>query len=142
MSEEMATLVENERDSTQGISRITRREFVGRSALAAGALAVPFGTDTAHAAGAPKAKVVVVTTREAIGPGSPPPLALIEKMLEKGMVALAGKSDPMQAWTTFVRHTDRVCLPTAGGQLESVPEVNIAVYRALTRLGVAKLTVG
>jgi hypothetical protein len=110
--------------------------------LAAGVAALGGVTENALAAGSAKAKVVVVTTQAPIGPGSPPPLALVEKMLEKGIVTLAGKSDPMQAWATFVRTTDRVCLPTAGGQLENAPEVNIAVYRALARLGVAKMTIG
>jgi Domain of unknown function (DUF362) len=63
-------------------------------------------------------------------------------MIEKGVTTLAGKSDPLQAWTSFVRPADRVCLPTSGGQLENVPEVNIAVYKALARLGVAKMTIG
>lgn len=42
----------------------------------------------------------------------------------------------------FVRPTDHVCLPTAGGMMENVPEVNAAVIRALARVGVEKMTVG
>jgi hypothetical protein len=121
---------------------ITRRELVGRAAITAGALALPGACQMAGAAEGPKTMVVVVSTRANIGPGSAPPLPLIEKMVEKGVTTLAGKSDPMQAWTTFIRPTDHVCLPTAGGQMENVPEVNIAVYRALARLGVNKMTVG
>ena len=117
---------------------LTRRQFVLQSAIAAGALALPFAAE----AQAPRARVVVVTTKAMIDPMTPPPLSLVEQMLEKGVTALAGKSDPMQAWETFVRKTDTVCLPTAGGQLENVPEVNIAVYRALARLGVNKMTIG
>ncbi|HLK60845.1 MAG TPA: DUF362 domain-containing protein, partial [Chthonomonadaceae bacterium] len=122
-------------------ARLTRRQFVQCSALTAGALALPFGAEALQGE-KPKAKVVVVTTKATLGPSSPPSLALVEQMLEKGITALAGKSDPLQAWETFVRKTDTVCLPTAGGQLENVPEVNIAVYRALARLGVNKMTIG
>jgi hypothetical protein len=121
---------------------MTRRELIGRGAMTAGALALPGAWEAAQAAEASKAKVVVVTTKANIGPGSPPPLPLVEKMLEKGVTTLAGKSDPMQAWAAFVRATDQVCLPTAGGQMENLPEVNIAVYRALAKLGVNKMTVG
>ena len=53
--------------------RLTRREFIAAGA-AAGALALP-----------ERAKVVVVTTSAAMGPGSSPPLALVERMLEKGV---------------------------------------------------------
>jgi hypothetical protein len=121
---------------------ISRRELVGRAALAAGALALAGMPETALGAPAPKARVVIVTTKATINPGTPPPLSLIETMVEKGVTTLAGKSDPNQAWTTFVRPTDSVCLPTAGGQMENIPEVNIAVYRALARLGVNKMTIG
>lgn len=142
MEEEIRERIGDERLSPGVEEAITRREFVSRSALAAATMALPFGAESALAGEGPKAKVVVVTTKAAIGPGSPPPLPLLEKMVEKGVTTLSGKSDPLQAWQTFVRPNDRVCLPTAGGQLENVPEVNIAVYRALAKLGVAKMTVG
>jgi len=113
-----------------------------RSALAAGTLVVPNWAEALGAGEPPKAKVVVVTTKEILNAEKPIPQALIDRMVEKGVTTLAGKSDPIQAWTTFVRPTDSVCLPTAGGQLENVPEVNIAVYKALARLGVNKMTIG
>lgn len=122
-------------------TKTTRRELlVGSAAMAGGAL-VPAWC----AAEAPimrQARVVVVTTRAEITADKPAPQALIDAMLEKGIVTLAGKSDPVQAWTTFVRPTDTVCLPTAGGQMENIAEVNIAVYRALQRVGVNKMTIG
>jgi len=128
-----------ENKNRENRNEITRREFVQRSALAAGALAAP---EWAGADSGAKAKVVVVTTKAALSPEKPPSLELVEKMVEKGITTLAGKSDPIQAWTTFIRPTDAVGLPTAGGQLENQPEVNLAVYRALARLGVAKMTIG
>ncbi len=114
---------------------VTRRQFVARAGAAAGALVFPEWA-------AARAKVVVVTAREAMGPANPPTLPLVERMLEKGITTLAGVSDPLQAWSTFVRKTDTVALPTAGGQLENVPEVNVAVYRAIARLGVHRMVVG
>jgi hypothetical protein len=118
---------------------VSRREFVRGAAAASGALLLAEG---ASAAPQKRATVVVVSTKADISQEKPPPLALIEQMVEKGVTALAGKRDPLQAWAAFVRPSDRVCLPTAGGQLENVPEVNIAVYKALARLGVSKMTVG
>ncbi len=132
----------SERRSDGDNRTITRRQLVSRAMLTAGTLALPGALEMAGAAQAPKPKVVIVTTKATINQGTPPPLALIEKMVEKGVTTLAGKSDPIQAWTTFVRPTDSVCLPTAGGQMENVPEVNIAIYRALARLGVNKMTIG
>ncbi len=131
-----------EANRAAGENTFSRREFVSRSALAAGALLLPAGASALAAGETPRAKVVVVTTKEALGPGHAPPLTLIEKMVEKGVTTLAGRSDPMQAWAEFVRPTDTVCLPTAGGQLENVPEVNVAVYRALARVGVNRMVVG
>src|SRR5437868_13907782 len=98
---------------------ITRRELGARAAIGAAALVLP-----EWAAAESRAKVVIVSTSAPSNPRTPPPLELIEKMVEKGVTTLAGKSDPMQAWATFVRPTDTVCLPTAGGQMENVPEVN------------------
>ncbi|MCW3051040.1 MAG: hypothetical protein JWN14_210 [Chthonomonadales bacterium] len=121
---------------------VSRRELMQRSALAAGTLILPGWAEALGAEEPPKAKVVVVTTRAVISAEKPAPQALIDSMVEKGVTTLAGKSDPIQAWTTFVRPTDSVCLPTAGGQLENIPEVNIAVYKALARLGVNKMTIG
>lgn len=121
---------------------MSRRELVQRSALATGTLILPGWAEGLGAEEAPKAKVVVVTTRAVLNAEQPVPQALIDSMVEKGVTTLAGKSDPIQAWTTFVRPTDSVCLPTAGGQLENIPEVNIAVYKALARLGVNKMTIG
>lgn len=118
---------------------LTRRRMLQGSALAGSALLLP---EWAGADAGKRAQVVVVSTKADISPEKAPELTLIEKMVEKGVTLLAGKSDPAQAWTTFVRPTDRVCLPTAGGQMENVPEVNIAVYRALARLGVNKMTIG
>jgi hypothetical protein len=120
----------------------TRRELIGRTALVAGGLALSAAHETARAAEPPRAKVVVVTTHASLAPGMPPPPGLMEKMVARGITTLAGKSDPIQAWSTFVRPTDRVCLPTAGGQLENIAELNIAVYSALTALGVKSITVG
>lgn len=119
---------------------VTRRRLLVQGAALAGAVLLP---DEALAEAAPqRAKVVVVTARDALGAGKEIPLALVERMLEKGVTTLAGVADPLAAWQRFVRKTDSVCLPTAGGQLENVPEVNIAVYRALAALGVNKMTAG
>jgi hypothetical protein len=119
----------------------TRRELLVGSAAIAGTALV--GDWVLAKSPAPvKAKVVIVTTRESISIDRPAPQALIDKMLEIGITNLACKSDPEQAWSTFIRPTDTVCLPTAGGQMENIPEVNIAVYKALQRLGVNKMTIG
>lgn len=132
--------MKSERHGTQQ-NALTRRELVQRTALTAGTLLLP-GWVQAAAGQNKLAKVVVVTTKAAMNPDTPPPLAIVEKMLEKGVTTLAGKSDPMQAWETFVRKTDTVCLPTAGGQMENIAEVNLAVYRALATLGVNKMAIG
>ena len=122
-------------------TKSTRRDLLASSAaIAAAALSGEWAK--ANAPDAPKARVVVVTTKEEISIEKPAPQALVDKMLEKGITTLAGKSDPVQAWSSFVRPTDTVCLPTAGGQMENIAEVNIAVYKALQRLGVNKMTIG
>jgi hypothetical protein len=130
-------------DSTQPAHRadsirITRREMITRVGAAAALVGAP---GLAAAGGVPKARVVVVTAREAMGRENTP-LALIEQMVEKGITTLAGKRDPTAAWTTFIRKTDHMCMAVASGQLENVPEVDVAVLKALTSIGIDKITVG
>src|SRR4051812_31055493 len=105
---------------------ISRRELVRRTGLAAtAALLLP---EAVRAAESARPKVVVVTSREPMRAGNTP-LPLIEKMVERGVTTLTGMSDPMQAWASLVPKTADVCLASAGGQLENVPELNIAIYR-------------
>src|SRR2546423_829696 len=125
--------------NSQASTRLSRREFMQGSAVAAGAL---LAREPGFTEPAPKVRVVVVTTKAAIRPGQPPSVELLERMGGKGVTTLSGKSDPLQAWGDFVRKTDVVALPTAGGQLENVPELNVAVYRSLARFGVHKMVVG
>ena len=101
-----------------GAGVVSRRELALRLALATGTLILPGWAEALGAEEPPKAKVVVVTTKAVINTENPAPQALIDSMVEKGVITLAGKSHPIQAWTTFVRPTDTVCLPTAGGQLD------------------------
>jgi hypothetical protein len=117
---------------------ISRRELLRRSGAAAGLL-LPGMAQAQEGSAEPR--VVVVTAREAMRTGSTP-LAVIEKMVEKGVTTLTGRSDPMQAWASLVPKSADVCLATGGGQLENVPEVSIAVFRALAALGVNSMAVG
>ncbi len=121
----------------------TRREILIRGASAAGAaIATQLSSVCAHATRAPKVRVVVVSTKMEISADKPASQSLVDQMVEKGITTLAGVSDPIHAWSSFVHATDTVCLPTAGGQMENVAEVNIAVYKALQSLGVNQMTIG
>lgn len=123
-----------------------RREFLKRSALiAAGAvLAEKFAkwSEIAASVAEEKSKVVVVTSDAVIREGQAANASVVEKMLERGICELAGKSNPVEAWKNFLKPTDVVGIADAGKHLENVPEVVAAVLKGIASAGVASMKLG
>jgi len=143
----------NEKDK-RGVERklgrgtLARREFLRRSLLtAAGSvLAGELGGWLREKAEAVEvqSRVVVVTADAVIREGQPEraQAAIVERMLERGLCELTGKSDPQAAWRTFFRPSDAVATCDAGFHLQNVPELTVAVLKGLAFAGVAKLKLG
>jgi hypothetical protein len=127
---------------------LARREFLQRSLLAAtgSVLAGERGgwLGREAEAAAVRSRVVVVTADAAIREGHPDraEATIVEKMLERGLCELAGKSDPQAAWRTFFRPSDAVATCDAGFHLQNVPELTVAVLKGLAFADVARMKLG
>ena len=102
----------------------SRRTFLAQTSAAAAALAMP-------AFAASRTKVVVVTCNDSIKPNDAADSGAIRKMMDKGITALAGKSDVQAAWKSFVKPGDNVALVDSGTWLLNVPAVPAEVARGL-----------
>jgi hypothetical protein len=123
-----------------------RREFLKRSAFSAAALLAGklVAENEANAAEEKKSRVVVVTSDASIREASPDraDAAVVEKMLQRGVCELAGKSDPRAAWGSFFRASDAVATCDAGSHLQNVPELSVAVMKGLALAGVRQMKLG
>ncbi|MBM4086616.1 MAG: DUF362 domain-containing protein [Planctomycetes bacterium] len=127
----------------EGRSAVARREFLKRTALGT-AGAVMAGELPAWGQAEAKSLVVVVKSDSAISEENPDRanLAVVEKMLERGVCELTGKSDAKAAWTTFFRPSDAVATCDAGSHLQNVPELSVAVMKGLALAGVRQMKLG
>jgi len=125
-----------------------RREFLQRMMLSAAGTAFSPGLraqlDKGVMAAEERSLVVVVTSDAVIREGQPERAnqAIVEKMLERGLCELAGRSDLQAAWRTFFRPSDFVATCDAGFHLQNVPELTVAVLKGLAVAGVQKMKLG
>jgi hypothetical protein len=115
-------------------SMLSRREFIKRSAVAAG-YATLGGSELLKsgfvAMEDEKTRVVVVTCPEVMAPDKPVDLAALRRMVERGVTELAGKQEVLEAWKTFITPSDAVVLNDAGNWLANVPEVVLEVMNGI-----------
>lgn len=117
------------------LGKVSRREFLKRSAFVAGSAALAGAPLQAaeETASSPeeKTQVVVVTAPQVIDHHQPVNVELLRKMLSQGICALAGKDNAAAAWKVFIRPTDAVCVNEAGTWLANVPEVLAEVMQGV-----------
>ena len=91
-----------------------------------------------------RSRVVVVTSSAVISEGEPDRAnaPALEKMLERGVCELAGKSALLAAWQTFFGPSDAVATCDAGFHLQNVPELTVAILKGLAFAGVQKIKLG
>lgn len=128
------------------VDSLPRREFLKWSALTAVSVVIAgkfirWNEIEAFAA-EEKSKVVVVRSDLAISEDGSANAAVVEKMLERGISELAGKSDAKKAWRTFFNPSDSVATCDAGFHLQNVPEVTVATLKGLAFAGVADMKLG
>lgn len=118
--------------------RVDRREFLRRGGVATAALLVGPGAP-GLAAAAPKATVAIVRdkTRKSID-GFKVNAAIVQSLVDKAVMTLAGKDDVAKAWATYVRPKDRVAVKFNGlfRLATTHPEVIEAVTNGLVKAGV------
>ncbi|MBM3334383.1 DUF362 domain-containing protein [Candidatus Sumerlaeota bacterium] len=123
---------------------VGRREFLRQSVLTAAGTVVAGELRAQSESAEMKSKVVMVTSDAAIRDDSPDRanLAVVEKMLEKGICELAAKNDVKKAWETFFNASDSVASSDGGFHLQNLPEVTIATLKGLALAGVASMKLG
>ncbi len=118
-------------------SRLSRREVIGgASSLALGGV-----LSQAALAAQGRAKVVIVSSDDVIDRGRPVNAGALRRMVERGVTALSGKRDVVEAWQTYIRAGDRVALVDSGTWLLNVPEVVVEIARGIKMAGPRSCTV-
>ncbi|MFP4056512.1 MAG: DUF362 domain-containing protein [Candidatus Brocadiia bacterium] len=115
---------------------VTRRQFIRQGAGAAAALAA--APRLAAAAPAGPAVVVVRDKTQSVVEGFEVDADITQRLVDRAVMALAGKDDVATAWATFVRPSDRVAIKFNGlfRRATTKPEVIHAVVRGLLQAGV------
>ena len=116
----------------------TRRDFLRVAAMTPMAGAVAYGMNVPTAEGAVKtSKVVLVRDEKALsGPKKSDP-EVIQKMLDDGINALYGESDPVKAWKRIIKPNDVVGIKSNYWKfLSTTPEVEQAIKQRVMDAGV------
>jgi len=92
----------------------TRRDFLKAASVAPIARALIPGLygQTSEAVASGKVRVVLVRDKGALDASGQPDAAVIQRMLDDAVTALAGEKDPVRAWKTFIKPDDTVGIKT------------------------------
>ena len=134
-------------------SRLTRREFIKRSSLAAAGgaafLARPAwprpnpGETPAVSSSAARSKVVLVRNMDALDERSRPREEVALEMLDAAMKELAGKPDPVAAWKTIIEPDDVVGIKSnVWTHIPTTPQVENTLKKRVMDAGVAEDRIG
>jgi hypothetical protein len=122
---------------------ISRRQFI--KAASATALATPLLL-SGRARTAPlepvKSRVLLVRDLNVLDENGQPRQEVVQEMLDAGVKALTGKSDPQSAWKTLVKPADIVGIKNnRWGYLQTTPQVQNALKKRILEAGVKETNV-
>lgn len=127
--------------------RVNRREFLRRGGAATAVLLATSSMPGRAVAAAPAGATVAIVrdkTRKSIE-GSKVNATIVQRLVDKAVMTLAGKDDVAKAWATYVKPKDRVAVKFNGlfRLATTHPEVIEAVTNGLVKAGVdpAKIVV-
>jgi hypothetical protein len=117
---------------------ISRRQFiVGASAAALASRLKLSGQDAAGPKADGKSRVVLIRNLDVLDENSKPRAAVVQEMLDKGIVALTGKPDASSAWKTLIKPDDIVGLKNNRyPYLSTTAEVQDALKKRIMEAGV------
>ena len=117
---------------------ISRRQFIiGASAAAFATRLKLSGQETPPPASAGKSRVVLVRDLNVLDENGSLKAAVVQEMLDKGVVALTGKPDVQSAWKTLVKPNDIVGLKNnRWPYLKTTAEVQDALKKRIMEAGV------
>ena len=117
---------------------ISRRQFIkSASAAAIGTTLLLSGQEPTAPAKSGRSRVVLVRDLTVLDENGNPRYAVVEEMLDKGIVALTGKPDPQSAWKTIIRPDDIVGIKNNRWQyLRTTAEVENSIKKRIMEVGV------
>ena len=117
---------------------ISRRQFIkSASAAAIGTTLLLSGQEPTAPAKSGRSRVVLVRDLNVLDENGNPRYAVVEEMLDKGIVALTGKPDPQSAWKTIIRPNDIVGIKNNRWQyLRTTAEVENSIKKRIMEVGV------
>lgn len=125
------------------LDRVNRRQFLCRSGATTAAL-LAGGRLLGAAPTGPTVAIIRDKTKKSIA-GTKVDAAIVQRLVDKAVMTLAGKDDVAKAWATYVKPTDRVAVKFNGlfRRATTQPEVIHAVTNGLIKAGVdpAKIVV-
>jgi hypothetical protein len=123
---------------------ISRRQFLkSASAAALGTTLMLSGQDKPGPATAGKSRVVLIRDLNVLGENGNPQAAVVQDMLDTGILALTGRPDTQSAWTTMIKPDDIVGLKNnRWSYLRTTAEVEGALKKRILEAGVKESNFG
>ena len=123
---------------------ISRRQFIrSASAAAIGTSLLFSGQESTAPAPAGRSRVVLVRDPNVLDENGNPRYAVVEEMLDTGIKALTGKTDPQSAWKTIIRPDDIVGIKNnRWAYLRTTAEVENYFKKRILEVGVKEANIG
>jgi hypothetical protein len=117
---------------------LSRRQFIiGASAAALASQLKLSGQQASGPAAGGKSRVVLIRNLDVLDENGNPRAAVVQDMLDEGIVALTGKADAASAWKTLVKPGDVVGLKNnRWAYLKTTTEVQDAIKKRVLEAGV------
>ncbi len=123
---------------------ISRRQFIKNASVAAiGTTMLLSGQETSASPKSDKSRVVLVRDPNVLDENGSPKYPLVQEMLDKAIVALTGKPDPLSAWKTIVKPDDIVGIKNnRWPYLRTTAEVENSIKKRIMEVGVKESNIG
>jgi len=123
---------------------ISRRQFIKNASVAAiGTTMLLSGQERSVPPKSDKSRVILVRDPNVLDENGSPKYALVQEMLDKAIVALTGKPDPLSAWKTIIMPDDIVGIKNnRWPYLRTTAEVENSIKKRIMEVGVKESSIG
>jgi hypothetical protein len=122
---------------------ISRRQFIKNASVAAiGTTLLLSGQETSAPPKSDKSRVILVRDPNVLNENGSPKVALVQDMLDRAIVALTGKPDPLSAWKTIIKPDDIVGIKNnRWPYLRTTAEVENSIKKRIMEVGVKESSI-
>jgi len=123
---------------------ISRRQFIKNASVAAiGTTMLLSGQERSAPPKSDKSRVILVRDPNVLDENGNPKYELVQEMLDKAIVALTGKPDPLSAWKTIIKPDDIVGIKNnRWPYLRTTAEVENSIKKRIMEVGVKESSIG